>query len=151
MQMIYAPWATRVLGYMIDSVLVGAVMLLLYLVLGGMMTTFATVGANHAAGGLCCLMIVLFPCSTLLVGLINRVYLVANRGYSIGQGVVRVKVVDANGNLLTIGTAFIRLLAQAAMGFVPILPLLDLLWPLWDDRRQTLHDKAVGSFVIHNG
>jgi uncharacterized RDD family membrane protein YckC len=26
--------------------------------------------------------------------------------------------------------------------------LLDLLWPLWDEQRQTLHDKAVGSFVV---
>jgi hypothetical protein len=47
-------------------------------------------------------------------------------------------------------TAFIRLLAQAGMGFVPFLPLLDLLWPLWDDHRQTLHDKAVGCYVINN-
>jgi len=22
------------------------------------------------------------------------------------------------------------------------------MWPLWDEKRQTLHDKAVGSFVL---
>jgi uncharacterized RDD family membrane protein YckC len=75
---------------------------------------------------------------------------VSQRGYSIGQGVVKVKVVDANGQLLTQGTAFVRLLAQAGMGLVPFLPLLDLLWPLWDVRRQTLHDKAVNCYVITN-
>ena len=59
------------------------------------------------------------------------------------------KVVDGNGNLLSMGTAFIRLLAQVALNFVPVVgPLLDLLWPLWDERRQTLHDKAVGSYVL---
>ena len=44
----------------------------------------------------------------------------------------------------------IRLLAQAGLGFIPLLGALDLLWPLWDVQRQTLHDKAVGSFVINN-
>ena len=146
----YATWANRAIGYIIDSLLVGGAMLALYLVLGGMMTALAGLGGRHAAGGMCCLFIVLFPLATLLVGLYNRVYLVSQRGYSIGQGVVRVKVVDAGGHLLSQGTAFIRLLAHAGMGLIPFLPLLDLLWPLWDEKRQTLHDKAVGCYVINN-
>ena len=146
----YATWATRVGGYIIDHILVAAVMVLLYLLLGSMLTGLAGLGGHDAASGLCCLVIMLFPVATLLVGFYNRVYLVSQRGYSIGQGIVKVKVVDANGNLLTQGTAFVRLLAQAGMGLVPFLPVLDLLWPLWDERRQTLHDKAVGSYVINN-
>jgi uncharacterized RDD family membrane protein YckC len=83
------------------------------------------------------------------VGLFNGVYLVAQRGASIGQGVMNLKVVDVNGNLLTTGTAFIRLIARVALGFLPFVgPLLDLLWPLWDEKKQTLHDKAVGSYVL---
>ena len=62
----------------------------------------------------------LFPVATLLVGLYNGVYLIAQRGYSIGQGVVHVKVVDASGNLLTQGTAFLRLVVRVALSFVPI-------------------------------
>jgi len=96
------------------------------------------------------MLIVLFPLATLLVGLYNSVYLIAQRGYSIGQGVVHVKTVDGNGNLLSQGTAFLRLIVRAAFGFLPFLPALDLLWPLWDERRQTLHDKAVNSYVISN-
>jgi uncharacterized RDD family membrane protein YckC len=151
MQMMYAPWATRVLGYLIDSLLVGVVMGLLYLLLGAVLVGLAGGVSDNAASGMCCAMIILFPVSTLLVGFLNRVYLVSTRGYSIGQGVVKVKVVDGRGNLLSTGTAFIRLLAQVGMGFVPILSLVDLLWPLWDERRQTLHDKAVGCYVIMNG
>jgi uncharacterized RDD family membrane protein YckC len=82
--------------------------------------------------------------------LYNRVYLVSQRGYSIGQGVMKLKVIDAQGRLLSQGTALIRLVVQAALGFVPLLPVLDLLWPLWDPYRQTLHDKAVGCYVIYN-
>jgi uncharacterized RDD family membrane protein YckC len=143
----YAQWADRVVGYLIDSLLVGAGMLVLYVVLGGLFA-LASLG-SRMGGGMCCMMILIFPLATLLVGLFNRVYLVAQRGASVGQGVMNLKVVDVNGNLLSMGTAFIRLLAQVALSFVPVVgPLLDLLWPLWDEKRQTLHDKAVGSFVL---
>jgi hypothetical protein len=42
------------------------------------------------------------------------------------------------------------LLAQAGLSFIPFLGAVDLLWPLWDAQRQTLHDKAVGSFAIND-
>jgi uncharacterized RDD family membrane protein YckC len=150
LQMDYATWANRAIGYLIDSLLVGGAMVILYALLSGLLTAVAGVGGRGAAQGVCCLFIVLFPLATLLVGLYNRVYLISQRGYSIGQGVVHVKVVDVNGGLLTQGTAFVRLLAAAGMGLVPFLPVLDLLWPLWDDRRQTLHDKAVNCYVVNN-
>lgn len=145
----YATWADRAIGYIIDSILVGAGMGVLYLFAGALMTMLSGIGAHGLAGGMCCLMILLFPVATLLVGLFNRVYLVSTRGASIGQGVMHLRVVDLDGKLLTMSTAFIRLLAQVALCFVPFVgPLLDLLWPLWDEKRQTLHDKAVGSFVL---
>ena len=125
-------------------------MLLLYGVLGGMLTAIAGLGGRGAGRSMCCFVLLLFPLATFLIGLYNRVYLVSQRGYSIGQGVVKVKVVDANGALLSQGTALIRLLAQAGMGLVPVLPFLDLLWPLWDERRQTLHDKVVNCYVVND-
>ncbi len=146
----YATWANRAIGYLVDAVLVGVVVAVLYLVLGGLLASLAGSVSQDAGVTMCCVSLLLFPLATLLVGLYNRVYLVSQRGYSIGQGLVKVKVVDANGQLLTQGTALIRLLVQAGMGLLPFLPLLDLLWPLWDERRQTLHDKAVGCYVINN-
>ena len=146
-----ATWTDRAVGYIIDSLFVLGVMILLGAVLGSFL--LATVGFSRAdsfGGGLCCLSLILFPLSTLLVGLYNRVYLVSLRGYSIGQGVMKLKVIDAHGRLLSQGTAVIRLLVQAGLGLVPLLPVLDLLWPLWDPYRQTLHDKAVGCYVIYN-
>ena len=148
----YATWADRAVGYIIDSLLVVGAMLVLYVVLGGFFGAIASLGGDRSgvAGGLCCLMLVMFPVASLLVGVYNRVYLVSQRGYSIGQGVMKLKVIDANGQLLTQANAAIRLLAQIALGFIPFVGMLDLLWPLWDERRQTLHDKAIGSFVIQN-
>lgn len=145
----YASWGNRAIGYIIDGLIVGAVMAVIYGIAGTMITgMFGTVFGKDAAGGMCCLWLGLFPIATFAVGLYNRVYLIAQRGATIGQGVMRLKTVDTNGNLLTQGTALIRLLVQVAMSLVPFLPLLDLLWPLWDERKQTLHDKAVSSYVI---
>lgn len=43
----------------------------------------------------------------------------------------------------------------AALSFVPVLgsllglyPLVDVLWPLWDDKRQALHDKVARTNVV---
>lgn len=148
---IYAPWADRVVGHLIDILLVFAVMAILYPLLGTFLALILGGFGAHAdpfGSGICCVFILLFPLSTFLVGLYNGVYLVSSRGASIGQGVMKLKVVDANGQLLSVGTALLRLLVRVVMAAIAILWILDLLWPLWDDRRQTLHDKVVGSFVL---
>lgn len=146
----YATWATRVGGYLIDMLLVGVGMLVLYFMIGTLLTGLAGVGGREAARGMCCMVFLLFPIATLLVGFYNSIYLIAQRGFSIGQGIVRIKVVNAYGNLLTQGTAFVRLLVRVGLSLIPFATLLDLLWPLWDERGQTLHDKAVGCYVVNN-
>jgi uncharacterized RDD family membrane protein YckC len=89
------------------------------------------------------------------LGIFNKVWLVSKRGASIGQGLLKMKVVDATGNIPPIGTLLLRLLVQVGFSFVPFLSvfliLLDVLWPLWDEKKQTLHDKAAGTFVIKTG
>jgi uncharacterized RDD family membrane protein YckC len=49
---------------------------------------------------------------------------------------------------LPLGTAVMRRLVPLAGQFVPFLSLLDGLWPLWDDKRQALHDKVAGTQVV---
>lgn len=151
----YATWGTRVLGYLIDSLIVGVVggilLVLATTVFGGLVGLGSGLNSDALRGiggtGCCCLFSV-FPLATLLVGLWNKVYLVAQRGASIGQGFMKIKVVNAQGQFLSQGTALLRLLAHVGLSFLPFGGFIDLLWPLWDDRRQTLHDKAVSCYVI---
>lgn len=49
---------------------------------------------------------------------------------------------------LPIGTAVLRRVVPLVGQFVPFLSLLDGLWPLWDDKRQALHDKVGGTQVV---
>ena len=48
------------------------------------------------------------------------------------------------------GRALGRRLLGMVLWWLLIVPgLLDVLWPLWDGRRQTWHDKAVHSVVVY--
>jgi len=146
-----------VIGYLIDSLLVSVVLAVLLILAVTVFGGLIGLGGNLRWEGLeglgatgCSCLFSLLPLAILLIGLWNKVYLVAQRGYSVGQGVVKIKVVDAQGQLLSQGTALIRLLAHVGLSFLPFGGVIDLLWPLWDDRRQTLHDKAVACYVINN-
>lgn len=54
---------------------------------------------------------------------------------------------------LSWGRSFIRALVYQVLvrfsAFVWLVLLLDLLWPLWDKRRQSLHDKVAGTQVVN--
>ncbi len=150
----YAQWSTRVFGYLIDTVVVGVIvgaLLVVLMLLGGLGSLAgAGVGVGQGVGGLgCCLAFSIFPLGSLAVGLYNKVFLVAQRGASIGQGIMHIKVVNAQGGLLTPSQALVRLLAHVGLSFIPFGGIVDLAWPLWDERRQTLHDKAVDCYVVN--
>jgi len=152
----YAQWSTRVFGYLIDTLVVGAIVGALLVVpailLGGLGSLASLDGSRpfEGVGGVgCCLVFAIFPLASLAVGLYNKVYLVAQRGASIGQGMMHIRVVNAQGGLIPASTALVRLLAHVGLSFIPFGGIIDLLWPLWDDRRQTLHDKAVNCYVVN--
>lgn len=153
----YAQWPTRALGYLVDGLLVLAVMaaaLLPGLLLFGFMESaghgLRSEGMRSLGGPGLCLLSGLIPLAAIAIGIYNKVCLVAQRGASVGQGVVKIKVVDARGKRLSLGTAFVRFLVHVGIGFLPLGSVVDLLWPLWDERRQTLHDKAVSCYVVNN-
>lgn len=155
-QMRYAEWIDRVLAALIDGALTAAVMIVLFFIFGALTAASAGVGGddNPLPGGILCLGMLVTIISVFGLGIFNKIYLVGKRGSSIGQGVMNLKVVDATGNIPPLGTLLIRLLVQVGLSFVPFLSiflvLADALWPLWDEKKQTLHDKAAGTFVIKN-
>jgi uncharacterized RDD family membrane protein YckC len=113
-----AEFGVRFASLLIDAVLVGA--------FGGMSLAFA---------------ILPFP---LLFG----VYVFAFwlwRGTTIGGIVLNLKVVRLDGRPVDAATAAVRtltaFLSVAALG-------LGFLWCLWDDERQTWHDKVAGTVVV---
>jgi uncharacterized RDD family membrane protein YckC len=80
----------------------------------------------------------------------------SEHGQTIGKRALGIQTRDdATGESIGIGRAFVRSTVPLLLGFAnyiaPIfglVVLLDDLWPLWDSRKQTWHDKAAGSVVL---
>jgi uncharacterized RDD family membrane protein YckC len=71
------------------------------------------------------------------------------RGQTPGQAVMGLKLVRADSQVPIGGPqALIRWLFAWVLNLCCVGGVLDYLWPLWDERNQTLHDKAVGSTVL---
>ena len=161
----YAEWLDRVLAALIDGgIALGAVIVLyiIFAVIGGGLAAISSGMGSDAGGalgalgsGVCCFGLLITFVAAFGIGIYNKVYLVSKRGFSIGQGVMKLKVTDALGNIPTTGALVLRLVVQLGMGYIPIigffLALANVLWPLWDEKKQTLHDKAVGTFVLKTG
>ncbi|PJJ55990.1 putative RDD family membrane protein YckC [Mumia flava] len=147
----YAGWWSRVGAYLIDG-LIGAVIALIPAVVGGVL--LAAGGGTDAEGdvengGLVALGIVLLVLAWLLALLFqlwNQGIRQGSRGQSIGKGVLGIRVIEmATGQPLGAGRGVLRwILLVVLYG----LCFLDVLWPLWDKKKQTWHDMIVGSVVV---
>jgi len=91
----------------------------------------------------------------LTLSAINGVVLVAAGGRTLGDRLVGISKVGTDGRKPGVAVALLRWLFQALLFvggfftcFVTWIPLiLDYLWPLWDQRRQALHDKVARTYV----
>jgi uncharacterized RDD family membrane protein YckC len=72
-------------------------------------------------------------------------------GRTIGNRAVSTRTVDARtGEPAGYDRAVPRTLVEILLVITGIGWILDVLWPLWDDQNQTLHDKAAGTVVLRN-
>jgi uncharacterized RDD family membrane protein YckC len=76
-------------------------------------------------------------------------YFHGTTGQTPGDAALSIRVVDIEtGETIGFGRAFGRAVVSIVSGLVI---LVGYLWMLWDPRRQTWHDKAVGSLPIYLG
>lgn len=70
-------------------------------------------------------------------------------GQTLGKRAVGIRVVGDDGTRAGYGKAFGRNIVARVIGLIPFVGLVDVLWPLWDRRKQCLHDKAGSTIVVH--
>lgn len=72
------------------------------------------------------------------------------KGQTVGKMIMKLQLRDeATGGPLGYGKAALRTLVMILLSIPCGIPLLvSWLFPLWDAKRQTLHDKAVNSIVV---
>ena len=153
----YATWGFRVGGYLIDFVIFIPLFIILALVFRH--SHVLTVHFNTRTNGVETRR-TFSLLSTLVTGLVFLVYTTilcgGPRGQTVGMMAVGVRVVrDGTGEIVGYGRAFWRSLVEQLFRliglttlFLGVVWLLDMLFPLWDRKRQTLHDKIAQTVVL---
>jgi uncharacterized RDD family membrane protein YckC len=142
---VLASWGRRLAALVVDNLIVlipAALALVLAFAIGDASEDGDTLGDIGLIAFVLCVFIVPPIYFTYLIG--------REQGQTIGKRLLGIRVIDdATGGPIGYGRAFGRWLLVFVLGLVcGFLNILDGLWPLWDDRRQTWHDKAVRSVVV---
>jgi uncharacterized RDD family membrane protein YckC len=86
------------------------------------------------------------------IAMVYYVVLHGALGQTLGKMLVGVKVVQIDGTEAgwgrSVKRSLINPLAQVVPGVGGLLVLLNGLWPLWDEKSQTLGDKVAGTLVV---
>jgi uncharacterized RDD family membrane protein YckC len=89
---------------------------------------------------------------SLVVALLYNTAMLSFKGATVGMMACQLRVVPVDHGLhtggLPLGKAFLRPLAYSILMFIPVVGFINLLFPLWDKGRQTLHDKIVATQVV---
>lgn len=86
--------------------------------------------------------------SFVITGL-YRLLMEGRDGQTLGKKAAGIRVVAADGGgPISYGKAFFRWFISSVINVIPFGGIVDVLWPLWDDRKQTLHDKAAATVVV---
>jgi predicted Zn finger-like uncharacterized protein len=146
--MVFAGFWARFGAYVIDSVIAGIIVKIsMYLVMFPIsyyVSSHAMSGTNPQLG----LLISTLPIAVLIAMLPGTLYFIimwGSKGATLGKMAMKLKIVGPNGSDISYGTAFLRYIGSIISG----IPLsLGYLWMLWDDKRQTWHDKMASTYVI---
>ncbi len=145
-----AGWGSRVGAYLLDVVIVFAVVGVLVLLI------VLAAAASDVAG---IIVGIILGIGAFIVALFYAPFLLARdgarNGQTYGKQVVGIRVVRDSGQSFELGAGFLRefvvkgLLFGTVGGFFLYIPtLVDWLWPLWDDQNRTLHDMVVSTHVV---
>jgi uncharacterized RDD family membrane protein YckC len=152
---VYASWGTRLGGYLIDFAIFLVPLIVLFLLFRHAHTlqVHFMMRSGHRARRFSLLSFVIVAVLALLY---STFLCGGKRGQTVGMMAVHVRVVrDGSYDELGYGRAFVRSIVEqlfraigalVALGF--IVWAVDMLFPLWDKKNQTLHDKVVSTVVI---
>jgi uncharacterized RDD family membrane protein YckC len=130
----YASWITRVGAYLVDA-------LPSWVLIGIGAALLGQGGAGAAIG-------FIFYLASLGWVIYNRWYRAGATGQSLGKSATNVRLIsEQTGQPIGGGMAFVRDLCH----FVDaVICYVGFLFPLWDDKRQTLADKIMSTAVVKN-
>ncbi|CAN5805586.1 hypothetical protein BH23ACT12_BH23ACT12_17270 [soil metagenome] len=95
---------------------------------------------------------VLFGLVSTIIGALYFILMHGTVGRTLGKMVFGIKVIKDDGTPCDLGAAFRRAVVYPIGGGVPyigwLITILNGLWPLWDDKHQSLGDKLGTTYVV---
>jgi uncharacterized RDD family membrane protein YckC len=138
----FAGFAQRLVGYLIDGVVVGVLVWVVIIVLGIIVGVMGSAGADALAGISALIMVI----AVLGISILYFPYFWQKSGQTPGMRVMRIKVVrDADGGPISWGPALIRLVGFWISSFVFY---IGFLWVFVDKRRRGWFDLMAGTCVV---
>ena len=137
----YASWGRRFVAYLLD---------LLIIIVPLVVLIVAVVAMDPSEDSAAWVVVLAAYIGTIVIPFVYFTYFHGEaRGQTPGKRLLGIRVIsDDTGRSIGFGRAFGRYAITAVFGFFFIPVVLDYLWPLWDRKNQTLHDKVVGSVVV---
>jgi uncharacterized RDD family membrane protein YckC len=154
---VLATWLSRVGAALIDGLIIAVVATLPFLVLG------AALGVGFAADSGATVWVAIggavlwIVCISIIALLYAPIMMARTNGKTVGRMVFNIRVVRTSGAPITLGFAALREVVVKSLLFglagsvtAGIAPLLDVLWPLWDEENRALHDFIVSTRVVQD-
>src|SRR6478735_7855099 len=148
-----AEWGPRVMASLIDGLIICLIAALIFVPL-----TAAFPFLTDSTGGIIALVLawlggIFVFCIAL--ALYAPILLVRWDGQTVGKKLLRIRVIQTSGEKFDFFQAFFRegivkglLILLIAIFTIFILPLVNYLWPLWDDENRCLHDYLCKTRVV---
>jgi uncharacterized RDD family membrane protein YckC len=151
-----AGWWRRVGAHLLDGVVITVIAAIFF----GIFAAFAGAGflVGDTTGVIAAILAILgfLLCVVVAALLYAPLMMAKTNGKTLGRMATGIRVVRANGKPIDFGYAALRevvvkwLLINAVAGSFTfgLAPLIDYLWPLWDEENRALHDMVVDSRTI---
>jgi uncharacterized RDD family membrane protein YckC len=153
---VYATWGIRFGGYLIDFVIFAVVTVVLLVLMRHSNTLEVHFMMKRGANRRRSISALPLVISAVLYLVYGTVLCGSRRGQTVGMMAVGVRAVrDGSFERLGYARAGVRAVVEGVLRSLSLLSpflilvwFLDMLYPLWDQKRQTLHDKGGGSVVL---
>jgi uncharacterized RDD family membrane protein YckC len=151
-----AGWWRRAGAHVLDWIVISIVAAIFF----GIFAAFAGAGflVGDTTGVIAAILAILgwMLCVVVAALIYAPLMMARTNGKTLGRMAVGIRVVRANGKPIDFGYAALRevavkwLLINAVAGSFTfgLAPLIDYLWPLWDEENRALHDMVVDSRTI---
>jgi uncharacterized RDD family membrane protein YckC len=152
---VLASWLSRVGAQLIDGLIIGVGALILFLPIGAALGVGAASDSDTGIGAAIVGLLFWVLCVAIIAVLYAPVLMARTNGKTLGRMAMNIRVVRTSGEPVTFGFAMLREVGVKSIGFgiagtftAGLAPLLDYLWPLWDEENRALHDFIVSTRVV---